>query len=119
MTNIWLPMSAGQTHIAKKYVDSHATNDPTVFIVGPEGGRQPVKMPDAPTLDPMQLKDILEWQDEVAHDNYKSRQEKEKELNEIRNKPGYADRVKELKEALSNRAEWEREKKLGEKKLYF
>jgi hypothetical protein len=79
-------MSAGQTHIAKKYVDSHATNDPT---------------------------------DEVAHDNYKSRQEKEKELNKIRNKPGYADRVKELKDALSNRAEWEREKKLGNKTLYF
>ena len=38
MTNIWLPMSAGKSHISKKYIDSHATQDPTVFIVGPEGG---------------------------------------------------------------------------------
>jgi len=112
-------MSAGKSHISKKYIDSHATQDPTVFIVGPEGGRQPVKIPDAPTLDPIQLKDLLEWQDEVAHDNYKSKQEKEKELDEIRNKPGYADRVKELKEALASRGEWERTKELGNKKLYF
>ena len=119
MANLWLPMSAGKSHISKKYIDSHATQDPTVFIVGPKGGEQPVKIPDAPTLDPSQLKDILEWQDEVAHENYKEQQTKEAEKDKIRNRPDFADRVAENREAMKNRANWERNKKLGSKTLYF
>jgi len=119
MANIWLPMSAGQSHIAKKYVDSHATQDPTVFIVGPEGGKQPVKIPDAPTLDPIQLKDILEWQDEVAYQNHKEQQKKEAEKAKIRSQPGYVDKLGDAKAAMVARSDWARNKKLGKNKLYF
>ena len=119
MANLWLPMSAGKSHIAKKYVDSHATEDPTIFIVGPEDGEQPVKIPDAPHLDPIQLKDILEWQDEVAYQNHKEQQKKEAEKVKIRNRPDFADRVAENREAMKNRVNWEKEKTLGNKTLYF
>ena len=119
MANIWLPMSAGQSHIAEKYVDSHATEDPTVFIVGPEGGEQPIKIPDAPHLDLIQLKDILEWQDEIAHQKHKEQQVKNAEKAKIRNKPGYSDKLADAKAAMVARSDWARNKKLGKNTQYF
>ena len=106
MSKIWLPVSAGKNRIQRQIDEYHDPADaPEVYRGGPN--RSPILIPGALEMDLIQLKDIIQWQDELAHEEAKKDKVKKEQAKAVT-----ADQVQDFKNALKARSEWETKKRV-------
>ena len=106
MTKIWLPVSTGKNRIQRQIDEYHDPEDaPEVYRVGPN--RAPILIPGAREMDLIELRDLIQWQEELACDEAKREKVKKEQAKAVT-----ADQVKDFKNALKARAEWEQKKRV-------
>jgi len=106
MTKIWLPVSAGKNRIQRQIDEYHDPADaPEVYRVGPN--RAPILIPGASEMDPIHLRDIIQWQDELAYNEAKKEDKKKEQFKAVT-----ADQVQDFKNALKARSQWEEKKRV-------